>query len=123
MDRRLLEPRARPLRRGSLTAVLSPKVLRDFNYKSNSIGFLRFLLASLVVWSHSPGLGGFGTDPIARFSGGFENGGTLAVAGFFFLSGFLITRSYGTSGSIVAFILIAMYLPVFNIAGTQQGPE
>jgi type IV pilus assembly protein PilC len=26
-------------------------------------------------------------------------------------------------GGIVAFILIAMYLPVFNIAGTQQGPE
>jgi peptidoglycan/LPS O-acetylase OafA/YrhL len=82
----------------------SAKALRDFNYKNNSIGFLRFLLASLVVWSHSPGLGGFGVDPIARFSGGFENGGTLAVAGFFFLSGFLITRSYGTSGSIVAFM-------------------
>ncbi|MGZ3704425.1 MAG: type II secretion system F family protein [Bdellovibrionota bacterium] len=26
-------------------------------------------------------------------------------------------------GGIVAFILIAMYLPVFNIAGTQQGPD
>jgi peptidoglycan/LPS O-acetylase OafA/YrhL len=79
-------------------------VLSGFNYKSNSIGFLRFLLASLVVWSHSPGVGGLGIDPIARYTRGFENGGTLAVAGFFFLSGFLITRSYGTSGSIVAFM-------------------
>jgi peptidoglycan/LPS O-acetylase OafA/YrhL len=79
-------------------------VLRDFNYKSNSIGFLRFSLASLVVWSHSPGLGGFGADPIARFSGGLESSGTLAVAGFFFLSGFLITRSYGSSGGLVAFM-------------------
>ena len=26
-------------------------------------------------------------------------------------------------GGVVAFILIAMYLPVFNIAGTQQGPD
>ena len=26
-------------------------------------------------------------------------------------------------GGIVAFILVAMYLPVFNIAGTQQGDD
>src|SRR5271165_7335160 len=79
-------------------------MLRDFDYKNNSIGFLRFLFAGAVIWSHSFGLGGFGIDPVQRYSGGTETAGTLAVAGFFFLSGFLITRSYGTSGSIVAFM-------------------
>ena len=79
-------------------------MLRDFNYRSNSIGFLRWALASTVIWSHSFGLGGFGIDPVQRFSGGTETAGTLAVAAFFLLSGFLITRSYDTSGSIVAFL-------------------
>lgn len=79
-------------------------MLRDFNYRGNSIGFLRCILASAVIWSHSFGLGGFGYDPVQRFSGGTENAGTLAVAAFFLLSGFLITRSYDTSGSTIAFL-------------------
>ena len=79
-------------------------MLSAFDYKNNSIGFLRFLLASAVIWSHSFPLGGFGLDPVQRFSGGTETAGTLAVAGFFFLSGFLITRSYETSGGLALFL-------------------
>ena len=79
-------------------------MLRDFDFRSNGIGFLRFFLASVVIWSHGYPLGGFGGDPIFRFSRGNETGGTLAVAGFFVLSGLLITRSYGTTQHIGRFL-------------------
>lgn len=65
-----------------------------FDPRHNSIGFLRWFLAFLVIFSHA--------GPIAGFYGGKDLGtqwsdeqsfGGVAVAGFFFLSGFLITRS------------------------------
>lgn len=65
-----------------------------FNPRVNSIGFLRWLMAFLVIFSHA--------GPIAGFYGGKDLGtqwsteqslGGVAVCGFFFLSGFLITRS------------------------------
>jgi len=66
--------------------------------RRNSIGFLRFLLASLVVLSHSFRLGGLGAEPLLQTSG--ETLGTLSVDCFFVLSGFLIARSYTTSLSV-----------------------
>jgi len=68
--------------------------------RDNSIASLRFLLAALVVFSHSYDLGGFGPDPLVVFSHGHQSFGGLAVAGFFALSGFLITQSYRRSHSI-----------------------
>lgn len=65
-----------------------------FDPRSNSIGFLRWLLAFAVIFSHA--------GPLAGFYGGHDLGlqlsteqslGGVAVAGFFFVSGFLITRS------------------------------
>lgn len=65
-----------------------------FDPRSNSIGFLRWLLAFAVIFSHA--------GPIAGFYGGRDLGtqwsdeqslGGVAVSGFFFMSGFLITRS------------------------------
>lgn len=65
-----------------------------FDARNNSIGFLRWLMAFMVIFSHA--------GPIAGFYGGKDLGtqwsteqslGGVAVAGFFFLSGFLITRS------------------------------
>lgn len=65
-----------------------------FDSRRNSIGFLRWLLAFAVIFSHA--------GPIAGFYGGADLGtqwsdeqsfGGVAVCGFFFLSGFLITRS------------------------------
>jgi peptidoglycan/LPS O-acetylase OafA/YrhL len=65
-----------------------------FNPRANSIGFLRWLMAFLVIFSHA--------GPLAGFYGGHDLGtqisteqslGGVAVAGFFFFSGFLITRS------------------------------
>lgn len=70
----------------SLTAAFDPR--------NNAIGFLRWLMAFMVIFSHA--------GPIAGFYGGKDLGtqwsteqslGGVAVCGFFFLSGFLITRS------------------------------
>ena len=65
-----------------------------FDPRRNAIGFLRWFLAFLVIFSHA--------GPIAGFYGGKDLGtqwsdeqsfGGVAVSGFFFLSGFLISRS------------------------------
>ncbi|MFC7580144.1 acyltransferase family protein [Schaalia naturae] len=65
-----------------------------FNPRSNSIGFLRWLMAFLVIFSHAGPIGGFyhGEDLGVQISDEQSLGG-VAVAGFFFFSGFLITRS------------------------------
>jgi len=66
----------------------------EFNPKQNAFDFIRFVLASLVIFYHTYPLGGFGAgDPLQRFSINQEAFGGLAVAAFFALSGFLITRS------------------------------
>ncbi|MDR6199088.1 peptidoglycan/LPS O-acetylase OafA/YrhL [Microbacterium sp. SORGH_AS428] len=65
-----------------------------FDPRRNAIGFVRWLMAFMVIFSHA--------GPIAGFYGGADLGtqwskeqslGGVAVCGFFFLSGFLITRS------------------------------
>lgn len=65
-----------------------------FDPRRNAIGFVRWLMAFMVIFSHA--------GPIAGFYGGKDLGtqlsneqslGGVAVCGFFFLSGFLITRS------------------------------
>lgn len=73
---------------------MTPTLNDAFDARSNSIGFLRWLLAFAVIFSHA--------GPVAGFYGGEDLGvqisneqslGGVAVAGFFFISGFLITRS------------------------------
>lgn len=65
-----------------------------FDPRSNSVGFLRWVLAFAVIFSHAGPLGGFydGEDLGVQISNEQSLGG-VAVAGFFFISGFLITRS------------------------------
>lgn len=60
----------------------------------NSLGALRLLLAVAVIVSHAWPLGGFGPDPRV----GELTLGELAVAGFFGVSGWLITQSRLSSG-------------------------
>ena len=73
------------LRRGFVADLLGPG--------GNAIGLLRFSLALLVVVHHTWVLGGFGSDPLLHFARGQADLGVLAVAGFFTISGFLVTRS------------------------------
>lgn len=66
--------------------------------RANGVGFLRFALAMSVVVSHT-GILGFGRPDLLgqRFRNQQALGG-LAVAGFFILSGMLITRSARRTG-------------------------
>ncbi len=66
----------------------------SFDPRANSIGFIRWLLAFAVIFSHAGPLGGFygGHDLGSQISDEQSLGG-VAVAGFFFFSGFLITLS------------------------------
>lgn len=68
-------------------------LVNAFDPGKNAFGFLRFALAALVVFSHCYPLGGFGPDPLAFFTADRLSLGLFAVALFFIISGFLITRS------------------------------
>jgi peptidoglycan/LPS O-acetylase OafA/YrhL len=84
-----------------------------FNPKKNAFGILRLLLAVLVMVGHSFPLGGFGPEtPVPGLTGGQHSLGTLAVALFFLLSGFLITRS-AESGITVGRFLWHRFLRIF----------
>lgn len=79
-------PAPRPVHTpGSIAAVLTGK--------RNAFGFLRFFLASLVLFDHMWLLGGYGEDPMWLWTRGQDSSGGIAVAGFFAISGFLITKS------------------------------
>ncbi len=71
----------------------SETLAHTFDPKKNAFGFFRFVLAALVIVSHSYPIGGFGHDPLEILTRGRLSLGLLAVAMFFVLSGFLITRS------------------------------
>jgi peptidoglycan/LPS O-acetylase OafA/YrhL len=65
------------------------QTLADFPARRNSLNFIRLILATLVIVSHAWPIGGFGPDPQI----GQMSLGSFAVAGFFALSGWLITDS------------------------------
>jgi len=73
-----------------------------FNPKKNSFGFLRFMLAVLVIFSHCHSLGNFGLE--GMLGGKQESYGGIAVCCFFVISGFLITRSYVQSQALWRFL-------------------
>ncbi len=62
---------------------------RSFSAKRNSLNFLRLVLALSVLFSHSITLGGYGSESIL----GKTTLGTVAVFGFFGISGYLVTGS------------------------------
>ncbi len=62
---------------------------QSFSAKRNSLNFLRLILALTVLFSHSITLGMFGSESIL----GKTTLGTVAVFGFFGISGFLVAGS------------------------------
>jgi peptidoglycan/LPS O-acetylase OafA/YrhL len=75
-----------------------------FDPKNNAFGFLRLVLAVLVIFSHCFHLGGFGMDRLAALTNGRYAIGSLAVAMFFVLSGFLVCRSASGCSSVPRFL-------------------
>ncbi len=71
------------------------RVLADaLDGRDNAVGLLRLVLAAMVIVSHTYYLG-YGTpDPLAGWARGRLNLGDLAVAGFFVLSGMLVSASW-----------------------------
>ena len=80
-----------------------PSLADAFDPRANSVNALRLFLAGLVLVSHTLKLHG-GEDPVGRFTGGFVDLGTMAVDGFFALSGFLIVGSHLASPSTGRFL-------------------
>ena len=68
---------------------------QSFSAKRNSLNFLRLILALAVVFSHSITLGLFGSEWIL----GRTTLGTVAVYGFFGISGYLIAGSAGRNNT------------------------
>lgn len=70
-----------------------------------NLNFIRVFLATLVTWSHCyPLSGGSYVEPVTRFIS-TETGGSIAVKAFFFISGFLVTKSWIQSNSVSHFIV------------------
>jgi peptidoglycan/LPS O-acetylase OafA/YrhL len=75
-----------------------------YDSRRNNFGFLRFFLATMVIWSHSYALSGRPADPVWALSGQID-GGSVAVDGFFVLSGFLVTQSWMQQPALRAFAI------------------
>ena len=75
-----------------------------FDPRNNAFGFLRLVLALLVIFSHSFPVGGFGIDALEAFTKGRHTIGLVSVGMFFVLSGFLITRSAASGVSVIRFL-------------------
>lgn len=69
----------------------------------NSLGVIRLLLACAVIVHHSVPLMGLTFDPIGAWAAGQATLGTIAVAGFFAISGYLVTKS-GMSSDVLRFL-------------------
>lgn len=73
-----------------------------FNPRENSLTLIRLSLATIVVYSHSFEIGGYGLDPLKEHFG--VSFGELAVDSFFAISGFLITSSFLKSKSVINYL-------------------
>lgn len=85
-------------------AWLIGSTVSDKDLRTNSVDALRLGLAVLVILSHAYPLSGRLNEPLAVWSQGQTSLGEVAVAGFFALSGYLITRSYEKSASLPRYL-------------------
>lgn len=74
------------------------------NGMSSNVNMLRFLAAMLVIFCHAFYVSASAEDPLSLFSKGQTNFGGFAVAIFFFLSGFYVTKSLYKTSTIKEFM-------------------
>jgi peptidoglycan/LPS O-acetylase OafA/YrhL len=95
------------------------QTVQRFGDHHNAFGFLRLLLASLVIVSHTPQLvdGDRSRELLSRVFPSLTFG-DLAVDGFFIISGFLITGSYLSSKGLVPYLRkrVARIYPGFIVS-------
>jgi peptidoglycan/LPS O-acetylase OafA/YrhL len=94
-----------------------PTLGTAYDPRANNFDFIRFALASLVIWSHSFPLSGREMDPIYAGSRQID-AGSLAVDGFFIVSGFLIMQSWMSRPRLAAFLAkrALRILPALSVA-------
>jgi len=73
--------------------------------RDNNFDPLRMIAAGLVLFSHSYPLYGRQPEPLAALSGDAETWGGVAVAIFFFMSGFLLTGSLERGGGLARYAI------------------
>lgn len=79
--------------------------LQDVSHgRNNNFTLLRLILATLVIFTHSQGITGFGDAQILKLWTG-KSFGSLAVDMFFVVSGFLIVKSWLRREKIIDFTL------------------
>lgn len=102
-----------------------PPLLTDELKAGNSLGLIRLVLSTLVIVGHGYELGGFGKDPLFGLTGVTMS--TLAVIGFFCISGYLITGS-AVRTSVVPYLwrrflrIFPGYLVVLLVSALLVGP-
>ena len=69
------------------------KLSEKINGTSTNINLIRFIAAIFVIFSHSFYVSASQEDPFSNYCNGQANFGGFAVAIFFFLSGFYVTKS------------------------------
>ncbi|MFC5527004.1 acyltransferase family protein [Rhodanobacter ginsengisoli] len=75
-------------------------MLSDFEKRrDNNFTFLRFILAWSVLIGHSFPISANGSDPISRLLLPYAWIGSIAVSGFFAISGYLVTASFTKRGA------------------------
>jgi peptidoglycan/LPS O-acetylase OafA/YrhL len=78
-----------------------PTVSSEFSSRTNCIGFFRWFFAFAVIFSHAgPVAGLYGGKDLGTQISSEQSIGGVAVAGFFFFSGYLITRSRERTGTV-----------------------
>jgi peptidoglycan/LPS O-acetylase OafA/YrhL len=86
--------------------------------RDNAFDLIRLILAGIVVYGHAHLVGGFGDEGFALVCRMQTTSGPFAVAGFFGISGFLVTRSFALRDNGLNFVRARLLriLPGFYFA-------